>query len=273
MSKITITFDGLCAFFTGNLENDRPELIVGLIDVSDWPGTPEMDYHYPVLTIKTEGRVLKKYEGFASKADSAYGLDKQGNFFGSIYLDAPEGTPLIKKVMDNHDGHEDHAAHGLLPFDNFIMIDRDIFDGQDLNVDMDLCKAKLFIKNGLLFSLREQDSLTFNDLESDKTLEFEQRTTMPGVELTFSDESYVVLHFQRNAEDFVFKGGMDYQVTLTNEPLASHEHERERLARHFKYFYNLIVPEQQPSEVFVPQISREPNAGAPDCMPGGYDEP
>jgi len=271
MSKITITFDGLCAFFTGKLDDDPPELIVGLIDVSDITDAPETDYHSPALTIKSAGRLLKKYEGFVSEADAAYGLNNQGNFLGNISLDAPIGTPRIRKVMEGHGDHME--GHNLAPFDQFIMIDRDLFNGRDFNVNMDLCKAKLFIRNGLLYSLRKRNNLTFNDLKSDKTIPFERRTTMPGLEITIPDDSYAVLHFQSDAEDFVFKGGPDYQVALANNPVEADEQQHSQLAKHYKYFYNLIKPEERPNEVFVPEIAPEPTLGSPNCMPGGYGEP
>lgn len=55
MSKITVNFKNLCALFSKKL-ND--ELMVGLLDLSDFYDVPEMDIHRPKITIETEKKVL-----------------------------------------------------------------------------------------------------------------------------------------------------------------------------------------------------------------------
>lgn len=55
MSKITINFKNLCAIFSKKLDN---ELMIGLLDLSDFHDVPETDIHHPKTTIETEKRVI-----------------------------------------------------------------------------------------------------------------------------------------------------------------------------------------------------------------------
>src|SRR5262245_42046330 len=51
MSIITVNFKNLCALFTKKLDN---ELMVGLPDLADFEGIPEMDIHYPKITVRAK---------------------------------------------------------------------------------------------------------------------------------------------------------------------------------------------------------------------------
>ncbi len=119
MSKITVNFKNLCAFFTKNLNN---ELMVGLLDLADFYDVQEQDFHYPKITIETEKKVLNPngewvvvpqcwtYEGFqrpkgncvpVEGTDQTMQLHLQhtDHIFGTILLEIPGVAPGLSKEL------------------------------------------------------------------------------------------------------------------------------------------------------------------------------
>src|SRR4030095_6154026 len=102
MSKITVNFKNLCALFAKKL-ND--ELMVGLLDLTDFLGVRDADIHYPKITIETEKKIVNPngetisipqswiYEGFLRTRgnhpheEGAHAMHQQSECMGAIYGD------------------------------------------------------------------------------------------------------------------------------------------------------------------------------------------
>ena len=284
MSKITFTIDGLCAVFTGKLDEPEPELIVGLINVAKF-GAPEGDYHHPEITIKAVGAQIKKYEGFVTKADEAFGLSHHHSFKNDIYIHPPTGTPAIQKYVLPAGMEEDNDD--MLPFDRILKIDKELYPGLPLTADLQKCSARLHFKHGLAYSMRKSGlEFVYQNAPEAEAINTLTKAAMVGLEVSFPDNEYVVLHFESNAEDFVFKGGFDYQVTISNNPTHKSQDQvhhnpedgdagEQKIAPHFHYYYSIIEQELQPDKQLVPRVpsASETQAGDIFCVPGGFDQP
>ena len=64
-----------------------------------------------------------------------------------------------------------------------------------------------------------------------------------GLDVKVPEHGYAVWHFDGATEDFVFKGGHDYEVEVANRAEAI-------TFSHFNYFYNVTEP--QPKQRIVP---------------------
>jgi len=80
-------------------------------------------------------------------------------------------------------------------------------------------------------------------------------------------DGYAVLHFYGDTEDFVFKGGRNYQVEVTNRADAID-------FNHFNYFYNIVTP--KPKRRFIPisaqGIGVNVQAGNWMCLAGQFSQ-
>jgi hypothetical protein len=90
-----------------------------------------------------------------------------------------------------------------------------------------------------------------------------------GLEVTVPDNGQAALHFSNETEDFEFKKGKDYKVTIANKAKSQN-------GNHFQYHYGVL---QQPPplklipDTFSPILSGSAtphDAGNPTCMHGGF---
>jgi hypothetical protein len=282
MNKITITFEGLCAFFTGKLSDENnPQLTVGLIDVSAWADVPEEDFHYPRITIKAaRSAIIREYKNFRSEVENFYKVMEPGDISGDLSFDVHYESPGLESFS---------LAAGALPGDkldatDILDIPKELYPGQSLVADPALCRARLHIRNGLLYAL-DTRSIPFVDSNSLSTTD-----PMPvkkpdvaikaAVEIVVPDGGYAVLRFDSNTEDFVFKKGIDYEVTISNDPRETPDKDKKHPSHkhgfnHFHYYYRLL--QTQPSQVLVPVPDShshpdggETSGGSPLCMIGGF---
>src|SRR5215475_395781 len=131
MSKIQITFDDLCAFFTSKLS--AKQLMVGMI--KNQARDPN-DIHEPIITIREQGKVIKEYRGF----------DKvRGKVFLYVYDKNEELTePSIQEKTQ--------LGAGQTPFNNIPDLEDHLYKGQALTVKADRCGARLYFRHGELYA-------------------------------------------------------------------------------------------------------------------------
>src|SRR5262245_29816616 len=118
MSTITVNFKNLCALFTNKLNE---ELMVGLLDLTDFYGVRNEDIHHPKITIKTEKKIVNPngetisipqnwtYEGFLrTRGNHPHEEDAPathqhsecvGAIFGNIVLEVPGLRPGLKQKL------------------------------------------------------------------------------------------------------------------------------------------------------------------------------
>jgi hypothetical protein len=83
--------------------------------------------------------------------------------------------------------------------------------------------------------------------------------TRAGLDVEIPDHGYAVLHFDGETEDFVFKGGRDYEVEVVNRAQAIDY-------RHFGYFYKIVHPKPKRKLIPISAQSAEPALRGGDFM-------
>ncbi len=229
MSTIRFTFDDLCAFFTSN----KPQVMVGLIDTSD---APPNDIHYPHIVIEEDGgAVAGEYHGF-----NYHGY---GQIYGDIFLDVhPAAEPLsFYEPLTTHGPREERQ-----PFQTLIDIEERLYPQQPLGVRPERCRARLHFRNGELYARGPLHDVAFADLLTARPCDdipAISAAASAGLDVVVPDHGYAVLHFSGGANDFVFKGGKNYKVTVTNKA-------RSFTSQHFQYLYRIL--DQPPASRLVP---------------------
>jgi len=273
MGMITIKFQNLCAFFTKKLADEK-QLMVGLLDLSDFYDVPEKHWHTPKITIETKKKItnpngeeiLKKqmfsYEGFPGRCCGHSHYDMTRLISGDILMDVLSRTPGIEA---------DGSAKSILDFEEFL------HQGQPLKPNPMLCKARFHFGHGTL-SGAELDDVNF--AASDKPTVLVKQGVFAlhaKLKIELPETDYAVLRFlNSDTEDFVFIGANDYEVIIDNAPAphkkdsdTSHEHKAETPPNHFRFYYKLLS--QPPAQQFEP-MPEDPNPemGDPFCMIGGF---
>ncbi|MBI1763987.1 MAG: hypothetical protein HYR56_21385 [Acidobacteria bacterium] len=209
MSTIRILFDDLCAFFTKYPDH----LMVGMIPTDD--AAPE-HRHQPHIVIRQAGVVLREYQGFDAV---------NGDISLRVF---PQGGPLVRLDAVSADDRRKPAA--LL-----VDIENDLYPDQPLAVEPQRCRARFHFESGTLYTTKHLTGVQFVDMEtaepcphapSDISLD-------AGLDVEVPADGYAVLHFRNGTEDFIFRGGRDYEVEIVNRAEAVY-------ADHFKYYYNLV---------------------------------
>jgi hypothetical protein len=234
MNTIRFSFEDLCAFFTKYPER----LMVGLISTDD--EAPE-HIHQPHIIIKHDGVVEREYHTFAEVN-------------GDICLEVfPEGKPLNRYKPQSLS--DPHRSFGLL-----IDIENDLHPNEKLGVDPMLCRARIYFRNGELYSTNQFTNAHFVDVRTGQLCEHAPTdlTAKVGLDVEIPEDGYAVLRFFNGTEDFVFQSGGDYEVEVTNLAEAV-------TGAHFKYFYNIVSP--QPEQMWY--LAAGENLGLP--MPGAGD--
>jgi hypothetical protein len=219
MSTITFTFEDLCAFFT----RYPSRLMVGMIATDN--EAPE-DVHRPHIIIKENGVVKREYHEFAE-------------INGDISLDVyPKGKPLTHHVSRS-------ARDPRKSFDLVVDIEKDLYRGEKFNVDAKACRARMHFNSGVLYTVHHAINTVFADVKTKQPSSHTPSAVAnkAGLDVEVPDNGYAVLHFHGDTEDFVFKGGRNYQVEVVNRAQAID-------FNHFNYFYNILRP--KPKNKLVP---------------------
>lgn len=219
MSTIRFTFEDLLAFFT----KYPGRLMVGMIATDK--EAPE-DVHQPHIVIKENGVVKREYRNFAE-------------INGDISLDVyPETEPL-----------KDHAPRSARDprqsFDKVVDIEKHLYPGVAMQADAKACRARMHFSNGELYSHAQAVNAVFADAKTKQPVAGAPSAfaAKAGLDVQVPNDGYAVLHFHNDTDDFVFKGGRDYQVEVLNRAPAID-------FNHFRFTYNIVRP--KPKSKIIP---------------------
>jgi hypothetical protein len=232
MNTIHFSFEDLCAFFSQYPER----LMVGLISTD---GEAPEHVHQPHITIKRDGVVEREYHTFAEVN-------------GDICLEVfPEGKPLSRYAPES-------PSDPRRPFSMLVDIENHLHPNEKLQVNPMLCRARLYFRNGYLYSTNQFTNARFAEVRTGKVCEHAPTdlAIKVGLDVEIPDGGYATLRFFNGAEDFIFRSGIDYEVEVTNLAEAI-------TGDHFKYFYNIVSP--RPEQVWY--LAAGESLGLP--VPGG----
>jgi hypothetical protein len=220
MNTIRFSFEDLCAFFSRYPER----LMVGMISTD---GEAPEHVHQPHIIIKRNGVVEREYHTFAE-------------INGDICLEVfPEGKPLSRYAPElPGDPHR--------PLRMLVDIEKDLHPNEKLQVDPMLCRARLYFRNGELYSTNPIINARFADVKTGQVCEHarEDLTIKVGLDVEIPDDGHAALRFFNGTEDFIFQSGSDYEVDVTNLAEAI-------TGDHFRYFYNIVHPQPERMWYFV----------------------
>lgn len=271
MGMIRIKFKNLCAFFTKKLAVEK-QLMVGLMDLSDFYDVPKRNWHIPKIIIEMKKKVINpngeevhvnqtfSYEGFPGRCSGHLHSDLTRLISGDIRLDVIAGTEGIEV---------DESANSILDFEDTL------HSGDSLEPNPLLCKARFHFRNGTLLGA-ELDDVNFVASDDPETPVLSNLVVAieGGLHVPVPETGYAVLRFlNSDTADFVFAGENDYEVTIDNAPAphetltdAEHEDEAdESHPNHFQYYYKLLT--HPPAQQLEPMEEEEtPGGGDPFCM-------
>jgi hypothetical protein len=218
MSTINFTFEDLCAFFT----KYPSRLMVGMISTE---GEAPEDVHRPHIIIKENGVVKREYRDFAE-------------VHGDITLDVyPKGEPFKRHTPKS--ARDPRQSPGFL-----VDIEKQLYPRQKIRADAKACGARLYFSNGEFYTIKYHHGTVFADEKTGQPSGHKLTSASKiGLDVKVPDHGYAVLHFDGDTEDFVFKGGRDYEVEVVNRAEAMD-------FRHFAYFYKIVRP--KPKHKLVP---------------------
>jgi hypothetical protein len=214
MNTIRFSFEDLCAFFSRYPE----QLMVGLISTDD--EAPE-HVHQPHIIIKRDGVVEREYHTFAEVN-------------GDICLEVfPESKPLSRYTPES-------PGDPRRPFGMLVDIESDLHPNEKLQVNPKLCRARLYFRNGELYSTNQFTNVRYADVKTGQVCDHAPTdvTIKAGLDVEIPEGGYALLRFFNGAEDFTFRSGSDYEVEVTNLAQAI-------TGDHFKYFYNIVHPQPE----------------------------
>jgi hypothetical protein len=234
MNTIRFSFEDLCAFFSRYPER----LMVGMISTD---GEAPEHVHQPHIIIKRNGVVEREYHTFAE-------------INGDICLEVlPEGKPLSRYAPES-------PIDPRRSFSNLVDIESDLHPNEKLQVDPMLCRARLYFRNGELYSTHRFTNARFADVKTGHLCEHgpADLTIKVGLDIEIPEGGYAALRFFNGNEDFIFWSGCDYEVDVSNLAEAI-------TGDHFKYFYNIVRP--QPEQLWY--LSDGESLGLPVPGAGG----
>jgi len=235
--NVKFTFEGLCPFFTKHIPEHR--LMIGLIGIYE----PNEVMHVPTLAIFEEGFP----EPTIYRGNSIRKLLTGDVFF---HLRSNDSLAADDIVADNSV--------------NLLDIER-LYEPGALAVDPQRCQARLHFNHGALSQI-ESNLVKFVDQHGDLLDRPPERLSYNlKLEIPVPEQSYAVLHFEGETDDFVFKGGRNYRVAITSLPQHI-DHDDE--TNHFQYFYSLAG--NTPDTIIIPEQANEEDEGRPFCMLGGF---
>jgi hypothetical protein len=209
MNTIRFSFEDLCAFFSRYTER----IMVGLISTD---GEAPEHVHQPHIIIKRDGVIEREYHTFAEVS-------------GDICLEVfPEGRPLSR--YSPHSPSDPRCS-----FDMGVDLENDLHPNEELQVDPMQCRARLYFRNGELYSTNLYTNACFKDIKTGEVCEHAptELTVNAGLDVEIPEDGYAVLRFFNGTEDFVFRSGSDYEVAVTNLAEAI-------TGEHARYFYNIV---------------------------------
>jgi hypothetical protein len=256
LSTIQFTFEDLCAFFTG----DPSLLIAGLIATD---GEAPENVHHPHIIIRQGDKIVREYQEF-TQINSA------------IYFDVyPSGQPLYRYVPISPDDPR-------RPLTLLVDIEKQLYPKQMLYRKIKDCRARLYFRSGAIYAL-EPVPVRFVAEKTGEPCPYAPTETAlkVGLEARVPDQGYAVLHFLNQTEDFIFKGGQDFEVEVINAA-------QNKQLNHFKYLYDIVHPAPEPKWIPTTRLcsSVPPPGEGPQqdyvlrprdidatCVPGGYGDP
>ena len=211
MNTIRFNFDDLCAFFS----RYSSRLMVGMISTD---GEVPEHVHQPHIIIKRDGVVEREYHTW-------------DEINGDICLEVfPEGKPLSRYTPES-------LNDPRRQFSMLVDIEKDLHPKEKLHVNPRLCRARLYFKNGELYSTNPFINARYADVKTGQVCGHSPKdlTTNGGLDVEIPENGYAKLRFFNGTEDFIFHSGSDYEVDVTNLAEAI-------TIDHFKYFYNIVQP-------------------------------
>ncbi|HKX27196.1 MAG TPA: hypothetical protein VJ302_05850 [Blastocatellia bacterium] len=236
MSTINFTFEDLCAFFT----KYPSRLMVGMISTED--EAPE-NVHRPHIVIKENGVVKREYRDFTE-------------IHGDITLDVyPKGEPFKNYVPKSRRDARQSP-------DYIVDIEKQLYPREKMKADAKACRARFYFNNGEFYTITYHPDTVFADEKTQKPSGHKlTAASKVGLDIEIPAHGYAVLHFEGDTEDFVFKGGRNYEVEIVNRAEAMD-------FRHFGYFYKIVKP--KPKQRLVPISAGGWQGAAPTLGWGNY---
>jgi hypothetical protein len=214
MNTIRFNFDDLCLFFS----RYSSRLMVGMISTDCEP--PE-HVHQPHIIIKKDGMVEREYHTW-------------DEINGDICLEVfPEGKPLSRYTPES-------LSDPRRQFSMLVDIEKDLHPKENLHVNPRLCRARLYFKNGELYSTNQFINARFADAKTGQVCGHAptKMTNNGGLDVEIPENGYARLQFFNGTEDFIFRSGSEYEVEVANRAKAI-------TGDHFKYFYNIVHPKPE----------------------------
>jgi hypothetical protein len=214
MNTIRFNFDDLCAFFS----RYSSRLMVGMISTD---GEAPEHVHQPHIIIKRNGVVEREYHTWAK-------------INGDILLEVfPEGKPLSRHTPES-------PSDPRRQFRMLVDIEKDLHPREKLQVNPMLCRARLYFRNGELYSSNQYINARYADVKTGQVCGYAPKkvTNNGGLDVEIPENGYARLRFFNETEDFTFWSGSDYEVEVTNRAEAI-------TGDHFKYFYNIVDPKPE----------------------------
>lgn len=214
MNTIRFNFEDLCAFFS----RYPSRLMVGMISTD---GEAPEHVHQPHIIIRRNGVVEREYHTWAE-------ID------GDICLEVfPEGKPLSRYTPES-------LGDPRRSFSMLVDIEKDLHPKEKLQIDPRLCRARLYFRNGELYSTNQVANVRFADVKTGQLCDHAptEMTVKAGLDVEIPQDGYARLRFFNGTEGFTFRSGSDYEVEVTNlAPAITGEH--------FKYSYNIVHPKPE----------------------------
>jgi hypothetical protein len=214
MNTIRFNFDDLCAFFS----RYSSRLMVGMISTE---GEAPEHVHQPQIIIKRDGIVEREYHTWAE-------------INGDICLEVfPDDKPLSRYTPES-------LSDPRRPFSMLVDIEKDLHPKEELQVNPRLCRARLYFRNGELYSTNSFINARYADVKTGQVCSHAPKkvTLNGGLDVEIPANGYARLRFFNGTEGFTFHSGSDYEVEVTNRAEAI-------TGNHFKYFYNIVHPKPE----------------------------
>jgi hypothetical protein len=214
MNNIRFSFEDLCAFFS----RYPSRLMVGMISTDE--EEPE-NVHQPHIIIRRNGVVEREYHTWTE-------------INGDILLEVfPVGKPLSRYTTES-------LSDPRRPFSMLVDIEKDLHPEEKLQVDPRLCRARLYFRNGELYSTHQFTNVLFADAKTGQMCDHGPTdiTVKAGLDVEIPEDGYATLRFFNGIGDFTFQSGSDYEVEITNLAPAI-------TGDHFKYAYNIVSPQPE----------------------------
>jgi hypothetical protein len=153
---------------------------------------------------------------------------------GDICLEVfPEGNPLSRYKPESR-------SDPRRPFSMLVDIEKDLHPNEKLEVNPRLCRARLYFKNGELYSANPYTNARYADVRTGQVCDHAPTkvTINGGLDVEIPENGYARLRFFNGIGDFTFRSGSDYEVEVANRAEAI-------TGEHFKYFYNIVHPKPE----------------------------